>query len=135
MRVLSADVRRLHLIRLDPGDDLLDGLTRVVREHGIRHAVFVSGVGSLSRYRVHVVQTTNLPPGDVFFEDDGPFDILALTGAVLDGRVHAHLTLSNTEKAMGGHLEPGCRVLTFAIAVLAETSDADLGAWDRVGPL
>jgi hypothetical protein len=43
--------------------------------------------------------------------------------------------LSNTEKAMGGHLEEGCHVLTFAVITLAETAGADLADWDRMGRL
>jgi hypothetical protein len=34
--------------------------------------------------------------------------------------------------AMGGHMEPGCRVLTFAMVALAETPGVDLSDWDRV---
>ena len=135
MLTRSAPIRRLVLVRLNPGDDLLLSLREAVGRENLRSGVIVSGVGSLSRYRVHVVKTTDLPPGDVFFEGEGPFDILALTGAVLDGRVHAHITFSNTEKALGGHLEEGCRVLTLAVAVIAETPDADLTDWDRVGAL
>jgi len=135
MLTRSAPVRRLVLVRVNPGDDLLLSLQEAVRRENLRNGVIVSGVGSLSRYRVHVVKTTELPPGDVFFDGEGPFDILALTGAVLDGRVHAHITFSNTEKALGGHLEEGCRVLTFAVAVIAETPDVEMTDWDRVGPL
>lgn len=34
--------------------------------------------------------------------------------------------------AMGGHLEPGCRVLTFAMVALAETPGVELSGWGRV---
>jgi predicted DNA-binding protein with PD1-like motif len=136
MILRSSTLRRLIAVRLDPGEDLLLALRRAARESGIGHGLVLTGIGSLSRYRVHVVQTTDLPPGDVFFEDEGPYDILQLTGYVLDGRVHAHLTVSNTQKAVGGHLEGGCRVLTFAVLTLAEAGeDLDLTDWDRVGPL
>lgn len=128
-------IRRLVVARLNPGEDVLQALRQAVQENGIRHGLILAGLGSLSRYHVHVVKTTNMPPGDVFFEGEGPFDILTLTGAILDGRVHAHITFANTEKAMGGHLEEGCRVLTFAVATLAETDPADFTGWDRVGPL
>jgi len=135
MLIQNAEVSRLLVARLNPGDDLLRSLTDLVRQNDIRSGVILNGIGSLSRYRVHVVKTTRLPPGDVFFEGEGPFDILNVTGFILDGRVHAHLTFSNTEKARGGHLEEGCRVLTFAVITLAETPEASLGNWDRVGPL
>jgi uncharacterized protein len=135
MIALDATPGRLLLVRLNPGDDLLQSLREVARQQSIRSAVILNGIGSLSRYRVHVVKTTNLPPGDIFFEGEGPFDILNVTGFILDGRVHAHVIFSNTEKAMGGHLEEGCRVLTFAVMTLAETPEVSFGNWDRVGVL
>ena len=135
MQTQALDALRLVLVRLNPGDDILDSLSAAVKENAISNGIVLNGLGSLSRYRVHVVETTNLPPGDVFFEGEGPFDILSLSGLILDGRVHAHITFSNTEKALGGHLEQGCRILTFSVIVLAETPDADFTGWDRVGPL
>jgi predicted DNA-binding protein with PD1-like motif len=122
-------------IRLDPGEDVLLSIRDAVREHGIRNAILISGVGSLDRYHVHVVETTNMPPGNTFVRGEGPFDILTVTSAVNDGQVHAHIAFSNAEQAMGGHLEEGCRVLTFAIVVLAETPEADFSYWDVPGPL
>jgi predicted DNA-binding protein with PD1-like motif len=135
MRIQKAEIGRLMLLRLNPGDDLLRSLAEAMREQGIQSGVILNGIGSLSRYHVHVVKSTNLPPGDVFWEGEGPFDILNITGFILDGRVHAHLAFSNQEKAMGGHMEEGCRILTFAVITIAETPEASLGAWDTVGPL
>jgi uncharacterized protein len=43
-----------------------------------------------------------------------------VTGYVIEGRVHAHITIVNTERAFGGHLEPGTKVFTFAVVTLAE---------------
>ena len=100
MLTQSAHVQRVVLARLNPGEDVLLSLRAAVQESQIQTGLILSGIGSLSRYRVHVVQTTQLPPGDVFFEGEGPFDILCLTGYILEGRVHAHITLSNTEKAL-----------------------------------
>ena len=135
MIIQSTEIRRLVVVRMNPGDDVLLSLRQAVQESGIRHGVIVSVIGSLTQYHVHVVKTTNLPPGDVFFRGEGPYDILCLTGYILDGRVHAHITISNTETALGGHLEEGCRVLTFAVATLAETAAVDWANWDSVGAL
>lgn len=133
MRLTQGGIQRVVAARLDPGEDLLGGIREAISEAGLRSGVILSGVGSVSRYRLHVVRTSNLPPGDIFFEGEGPFDILSITGLVLDGRVHAHLTLSNTERAIGGHLEEGCRILTFAAITLGDLAGADLQDWDRVG--
>lgn len=124
---------RMWSLRLDPGEDLLEGLQQAARELGIRDGAFLGGVGSLTSYHVHVVSSTDLPPENAFMKGEGPFDILAITGHVLGGRVHAHLTFSDTEKAMGGHLELGCSVLTFAVVTLAELLDTDMAKWDTVG--
>lgn len=133
--IQTTNASRTALIRFDPGEDLLQGLQQAVDGLGFRNASIVSGAGSLTRYHVHVVETTNLPPGNVFWEEDGAFDILAVTGLVIEGRVHAHLTVSNPERAMGGHLEDGCQVLTFAMVTLLELPDTDFTGWDTSGPL
>ncbi|CAA9543895.1 MAG: hypothetical protein AVDCRST_MAG49-1241 [uncultured Thermomicrobiales bacterium] len=133
MHAETARFGRMWCLRLDPGEDLLDRLRRAAEELGVRDGAFLGGVGSLASYHVHVVSSTDLPPTNAFMRGDGPFDILAITGHVLGGRVHAHLTFSDSEKAMGGHLEPGCQVLTFAVVTLAELLDTDLASWDRVG--
>src|SRR5215203_3220916 len=135
MRAQSFNASRYIALRLDPGEDVLLALGDAVREQSIRNAAILSGVGSLDRYHFHVVKTTNMPPGNTFVRGEGPFDILMVTGLVVDGEVHAHITFSNTEIAMGGHLEEGCRVLTFAVIVIAEALDAELTGWDRSGPL
>ena len=129
------DASRYYALRLDPGEDVLLALRDTVREHHIQNAAILSGVGSLSRYHFHVVKTTNMPPGNTFVRGEGPFDILTVTGLVVNGEVHAHITFSNTEIAMGGHLEEGCRVLTFAVIVIAEALDVDFTRWDKSGPL
>ena len=135
MRSLTTTPSRHLFLRLDPGEDVLLALRAAVREHDIRSAAILGGVGSLSSYHFHVVETTNLPPGDTFVRGDGPFDILTITGLVIAGRVHAHITFSDTKVAMGGHLEEGCRVLTFCMIQMAETPEADFSEWDTVGPL
>lgn len=135
MTACSTRLGRVVLVRMDPGEDVLTALRAAVEQEGIRSGVILSGVGSLNAFHVHVVGVPSLPTRDVFVRGDGAYDILTLTGLVIDGRVHAHITFSDTEKAYGGHLEEGCRVLTFAVAVLAETLGAELTGWDAVGPL
>jgi predicted DNA-binding protein with PD1-like motif len=134
MRTQSFTTTHFVALRLDPGDELLLSLREAVRAEGIENAVILAGVGSLDRYHFHVVTSTNMPPGNTFVRGEGPFDILTVTGTIIDGDVHAHVTCSNTEVAMGGHVEEGCRVLTFAAIVLAEAPDADFAGWDRLGP-
>ena len=133
MHAEPARIGRTWVLRFDPGEDLLAGLQRAAAELGVRDGVFLSGIGSLTSYHVHVVSSTDLPPTNAFMKGEGPFDILTVSGHVMGGRIHAHLTFSDEEQAMGGHLEPGSHVLTFAIVTLAELLDGDLSRFDRVG--
>jgi predicted DNA-binding protein with PD1-like motif len=134
MKIYSSTVSRIVQVRAETGEDLLGALRQGVTEAGIRSGVFIGGAGSLASYHFHVVRTTNLPPGNTFIEGVGAFDILTVTGAIAGGRVHAHLTFSTPHVAMGGHLEEGCEVLTFALVAIAETPDVDLTGWDTFLP-
>ena len=56
--------------------------------------------------------------------DEGmPADLVSMNGYVIDGRVHAHMTLSNADKAFGGHLEAGTEVFTFAVVTIGVLND------------
>ncbi|MHC4539025.1 MAG: PCC domain-containing protein, partial [Planctomycetota bacterium] len=46
-----------------------------------------------------------------------------INGYVIDGRVHAHVTLADDDKAFGGHLEKGTNVFTFAVITVGVFSD------------
>ena len=72
------------------------------------------------------------PSKNKFVKDPSePADIISINGYVIDGRVHAHMTLSNEEKAFGGHIEPANSVFTFAIVTLGVFDNTvDLGKVD-----
>jgi predicted DNA-binding protein with PD1-like motif len=61
-----------------------------------------------------------------------PYDILNINGFVVNGRIHAHITFSDLKKTIGGHLEPGTLVYTFAIITIGELSkDANMENFDN----
>lgn len=119
----TSQFKRIVVVRMKNQVDILQGLRDAVAREKIKNAVILSGAGSLVSYHVHVVSNTTLPATEAFFKEEGPFDLLTTTGYIIDGRVHAHISFSNTQKAMGGHLEPGTRVFTFAIITLGVLDD------------
>ena len=42
-----------------------------------------------------------------------PADLVSMNGYVINGRVHAHVTLADADKAFGGHLEKRTQVFTL----------------------
>jgi predicted DNA-binding protein with PD1-like motif len=131
MKVHVTERSRVIVLRLDTDDDILQGLRLAVEQHGIRHATITGAIGSVKRYHFHVVSTAEMPPQDDFVRVNHPADIVGLTGFVLDGRVHAHITFSDADRAVGGHLEEGCQVLAFCLITLVELPDLDLTEADR----
>ena len=43
-----------------------------------------------------------------------------MQGVIADGTPHIHMNVSTKDSAIGGHLEPGCRVLYLAEVVILE---------------
>jgi predicted DNA-binding protein with PD1-like motif len=134
MKVVKAPIGNLVLIRLNPGDDMLAGLQQAVKENNVKNAVILAGVGSVTTHHYHVVGSSVNPPENLFVKGEAPADVVNINGAVIDGRIHAHIIFSDTGKAYGGHLESGVKVLTFAIITMAEV-DASFDKWDTVGAI
>ncbi len=121
---LSGQFDRIVVIRLKYQSYLLEGIQEMVKAQNIRNAVILSGTGSGRGYHYHVVSNRTLPYENIFLKDTtAPVDIACMNGYVINGRVHAHITFSDAEKAFGGHLEPGTEVFTFAIVTLGVLKD------------
>jgi predicted DNA-binding protein with PD1-like motif len=121
--MFSSNFERIVLVRMTFGTDLLEGLEKAVAREKISNAVILSGIGSLTGYHVHAVANTTFPSKNVFIKGEGPYDLTAVNGYVVNGRVHAHITFSDDKRALAGHLEPGTRTFTFAIVTLGVFGD------------
>jgi predicted DNA-binding protein with PD1-like motif len=119
----STSFERIVLVRLTYGTDVLEGLEHAVGQERIKSAVILGGIGSLKGYRVHSVSNTEFPSTNVFFAGVGPYDLTAVDGYVIGGRVHAHVTFSNDRQALAGHLEKGTTTFTFVIVTLGVLPD------------
>jgi len=129
---IDSQFERVVILRFKYQTDLLEGLRSMVKKDNIRNAVILSGIGSVRGYGLHTVSNRTFPSKDIFRSDpDAPADLVSMNGYVIDGRVHAHMTLANPDKAFGGHLEPGTQVFTFVIVTLGVLDDkADLSRVD-----
>lgn len=102
--------------RLKPGEDLKEGIERVVKEKQIRAGWVATCVGSLTDYHIRFADR---PQGNT---GSGHFEIVSLTGTVSLNGSHLHISISDsTGKTTGGHLLTGCKVYTTAEIVLLST--------------
>jgi predicted DNA-binding protein with PD1-like motif len=116
---MSGRFERVVILRFKFGSDLLAGFEKMVKQEKIRNAVILSAMGSVRGYQVHQVSNRDFPSKNMFVKDPtAPADLIGMNGFVIDGRIHAHVTLAVPDKAFGGHLEPGTSVFTFAVVAL-----------------
>jgi len=124
------EIRRIVMVRINPGDDILLGLRQAVQEHGVQNAVIMTGFGSVQRSHFHVVMDANLPPAESYPKSTQALDVVSMGGLIIDGRVHAHIDFSDERNSFGGHLEEGCLALTFIVVALGDLGPVKLTAWD-----
>lgn len=121
---VTGHLQRVVVLRFKYNTDLLAGLEKMVKQEKIHNAVILSAFGSVRNYQVHQVATRDFPVKDsILTNPTAPADLLGMSGFVIGGRVHPHITLAGPNGAFGGHLEPGTNVFTYAIVTLGVLDD------------
>lgn len=121
------DATRMHVLRLGPGEDILECLYRYSRVLQIGAASVVSTVGSLNRTNIRYA---NQADGEQL---TGHFEIVSLTGNIdmqsesleVLGSGHLHIAVATeTGGTIGGHLLTGNTVYTTAEITIVELNKA-----------
>jgi len=124
-----AGINRVVFSRGDRGEDLLETIEKTARENGVLNGFVVSVIGTLENCRIHRVISKSLKPEEEYVNIDGPLEINSVSRVIANGRLHAHISVSDRSRTYGGHLEPGSRILYLAEIVIAEASGVKL---DRI---
>jgi len=107
--VLQYDLMKLQ------GDLLLESIRDLVRQADIHTGVLMTGIGSLSKARIHTVLTNTNPVEELYLDLDGPLEVSNFNGLIANYEPHLHITMVDPQmKIYAGHLEPGCTILTLA---------------------
>jgi predicted DNA-binding protein with PD1-like motif len=101
------------LVSAQPGDEVMESLSRQLKQQGIANGAVVSLIGAVDACCI-----SNMPKGDasqdILTEYDQPFE-LAGTGELKDGVLHLHVILGREgDVALAGHLH-WARVNTFFV--------------------
>ena len=122
----SFNLGKVHILRVDPGEDVLATIEHFISEAGLTQAVVLGGYGTLAAYHLHWVTHNRIPTDNLFRKGDGGIEILAMNGLVVDGQPHVHIALATPEGGFGGHLEPGCVAYVVCEVFFAEIEGARL---------
>ena len=126
MEFASLSPKRILILRIDPGEDVLESIQKFLQEANVRQAVVLGGYGTLAAYHIHWVTHNRIPTDNAFGRGEGGIEILSMNGLVVDGEPHIHVVLSTQEGAFGGHLEPGCTAYVVCEVFFAEVEGVAL---------
>src|SRR5919112_427144 len=120
MEILEDRDAGIVIVGLRRGELILESLREVARQADIHSGVVMSGIGSVTKARIHTVMTNNYPPGDEFIDLEGPLEVVQFGGIIANYEPHIHISLWDVNKHyQGGHLEEGCAILTLSeIAII-----------------
>jgi predicted DNA-binding protein with PD1-like motif len=122
---------RIVVIRLKYKTNLLDGMNKIVKEQHIKNGVILSAAGSLRGYEIHTVSNRDMPSEDTFVKNPTqPVDLVSMNGYVINGRIHAHMTIATPDRVIAGHVEEGNEVFTFAIVTIGVMNDVNFDKLD-----
>lgn len=122
---------RIVVIRLKYKANLLEGMKKIVQEQHIKNGVILSAAGSLRGYEIHTVSNREMPSQDTFVKNPTqPVDLVSMNGYIINGRIHAHMTIATPDRVIAGHVEEGNEVFTFAIVTIGVMNDANFDKLD-----
>jgi uncharacterized protein len=105
----------LHVIRLEPGEDVRSVLVEWATDQGIEAASIVSGVGSLTQANIRYA---NRDDGAMTV---GDLEVCSISGTLSKHGLHLHLSIADNEgRMLGGHMLNGCLVRTTMELVIQE---------------
>jgi hypothetical protein len=102
----SKEKNNLIFIRLFPGENLNEEIKKACKNHDVKTAVIISGIGQLKNSKLGYFKKKDDYSPDVF---DNPLELLSLSGNICregdDYNLHIHAILGDEKKnALGGHL-------------------------------
>jgi len=119
----GAQVAEVIRLRLDRDELLLESILDTIKKHKIEDGAVLTAAGTLQVCTFHAVADMAATPTDKMMTRQGPLEILSLSGIIAAGEPHLHMTLGNNQgQTMGGHIEPGCKVLYRAEITIARFS-------------
>lgn len=129
MKIYSSEAGgRVVVLRLNRGDLLRECIEEAIKALQIQDGTLVCGYGTLDNCTLHMIRTTDVFPAQEDFPhwENYPLELVSMTGVIADGIPHIHAVVSDKGHAIGGHLEPGCRVVYLAEIVIYEHKNLHL---------
>ena len=113
--------KKIHVFRVKPGQELLNGIARYCHEREIFSGVVIGIIGSVENARLNFLKA--LPGKYDSVDYHGPLEIVCAQGSIALKDdipiIHIHIQLSGQDICSGGHL---------AQAIVFSTAEVTIGA-------
>jgi len=104
--------------RLMPGEDLKEGIKKLINKEGFKSGIILSIVGSLNYATLRMANKS-------IKTFKGPFEIVSAEGTISNNGMHVHIAISDSKgRVLGGHLKKGCIINTTAEICILELEKA-----------
>lgn len=130
MKSAVGTIKKVHVLRIEPGEDVLLCIQKYCDEHHIINGAVLSGIGSLDGCTFFDPQEIPGKPGLYGYvtpiDRPKPIELVGLNGIIChepDGKTapHIHASFADAEgNEYGGHLKEGNCVLVTVELVIAE---------------
>lgn len=109
------------IVRLDPGDEVLDSLETLRDAEGLEHG-FLMGIGAVDKIVLGHYDVSEQAYDEELFT--GQFEVTSFLGNIGPDKIHTHIQLgTDSFESIGGHCSKAVVSGTFEIVVLpGETS-------------
>lgn len=123
VRSIQTEIKRVIFARMYPGEDVLESIEAVAREHSVRSGQ-LSLIGAVSKAKLGYFHTEAVEYRDFTVDED--VEVVSCIGDISTHNgnlvVHAHMIVADEAgKCWGGHLMAGCEVSVTIELVIIET--------------
>lgn len=130
MKYAQGSFRRIHVIRMEPGEDVLGCICDYCKENKLTDGVILSGIGSLDGCTFFDPMEIPGKPGCYGYVEPidrpTPIELVGLSGVICadengDPAPHVHASFADAAgNEYGGHLKEGNKVLVTVEMVIGE---------------
>jgi hypothetical protein len=137
MKSAKGGFKNIYAVRIEPGEDLLEGLNYFCKERNLKHGVIISGLGSLNGASFFDPEEIPGQPGKYGYvnpiEMEGAIELVGISGIICeddDGGISLHVHYSIADKkgnCFAGHVNKGNRVFVTADIIIGEIEGIFMG--------
>lgn len=122
----STGLGKVILVELSRGENIVGSILEACKNADIKNAYIASSVGSVQHLKYHRPMTLAPITEDEILTYDEPLELGSISGTIINGQPHLHISAASPEGVRIGHLEPDTEVLYLVEVTIVEIRGLEL---------